>query len=606
MKPTAKTRNTRFERLNAPSLRNWGEPPGGPEEAAIGRNAVLDCGWGRLIFAHTFEKPEQIADILREEAPDARDIALYLRDPHVVLSCAPQELFLDPSHTFRLWLSNYRPATENPAGFIVRRLRKRSDAAAIKRLYTLRHMVPVEADFVWRERASRTITYAIAEDQENGDIIGTATGIDHVSAFDDPENGASLWCLAVDSRTLHTGVGLALVDFLAGHFIARGRSFMDLSVLHDNEAAIALYEKMGFVRVPVFCIKRKNPVNERLFIGPAPGQDRLNPYAEIIVDEARRRGISVEVLNAKRGFFALTHGGRRIVCRESLSELTSAIALLRCDDKTLTHELMAEANLEVPAQVMAGSPEENTEFLREHGAVVVKPLRGEQGNGVSVNLKTAEAVEQAVHAARKVCDHVILEAFTPGEDLRLIVIDFELVAAAVRRPARVTGTGQHTVRELIEKQSRRRAHATGGESRIPMDDETERCVREAGFEMDEVLPENQTLAVRNTANLHTGGTIHDVTDQLHPELKRAAETAARALSIPVVGLDFIVEAPDRPDYVVIEANERPGLANHEPQPTAERFVDLLFPLTALGHMHAGAGYASPGERNRPAQTSASS
>jgi D-alanine-D-alanine ligase-like ATP-grasp enzyme len=95
------------------------------------------------------------------------------------------------------------------------------------------------------------------------------------------------------------------------------------------------------------------------------------------------------------------------------------------------------------------------------------------------------------------------------------------------------------------------------------------------------VPENgRQILVRKTANLHTGGTIHDVTGQLHPVLRDTAEAAARALRIPVVGLDFLVPAPDAPDYVIIEANERPGLANHEPQPTAQRFIDLVFPYTA--------------------------
>jgi D-alanine-D-alanine ligase-like ATP-grasp enzyme len=87
--------------------------------------------------------------------------------------------------------------------------------------------------------------------------------------------------------------------------------------------------------------------------------------------------------------------------------------------------------------------------------------------------------------------------------------------------------------------------------------------------------------VRRTANLHTGGTIHDVTGQLHPTLRLAAEQASRVLDIPVTGLDFLVPAVDGPDYVIVEANERPGLANHEPQPTAQRFVDLLFPTTRV-------------------------
>jgi D-alanine-D-alanine ligase-like ATP-grasp enzyme len=175
---------------------------------------------------------------------------------------------------------------------------------------------------------------------------------------------------------------------------------------------------------------------------------------------------------------------------------------------------------------------------------------------------------------------VILEQMVEGEDVRVIVIGYKVVAAAVRRPPQITGTGEHTVRTLIEKQSRRRAAATGGESRIPLDSETERCVTAAGRRFDEVLPPGQSITVRRAANLHTGGTIHDVTSQIHPAVVSAAERAAEALSIPVVGLDFIVPALDESAHWLIEANERPGLANHEPQPTAERFVDLLFPQTA--------------------------
>ena len=110
-----------------------------------------------------------------------------------------------------------------------------------------------------------------------------------------------------------------------------------------------------------------------------------------------------------------------------------------------------------------------------------------------------------------------------------------------------------------------------------------RIVRDGGFELDDVLEEGRTLRVRKTANLHTGGALHDVTDVLHPDIARSAVRAARAIGIPVVGVDFMVVAPDGPDHVFIEANERPGLANHEPQPTAERFIDLLFPLSAVKH-----------------------
>ncbi len=577
--PEKRDKRHRLERIKSPTASSWGEPSG-PASEKLPADVEIDCGWGRLIFAHTFAQPETLAATLRKEQRGRRDIALYVRNPHVVLSLAPQELFLDPSDTYRLWLTDFRPSGKQLKGFVIRRLRTRADAAAINRIYTSRQMVTVPSQFIWRHRSSRVITYLIAEDRETGEIIGTATGVDHTNAFDDPENGSSLWCLAVDPQSPHPGVGLALTDYLAGHFLARGRSFMDLSVLHENRQAIALYEKMGFQRIPAFCLKRKNPINEPLFTGPSTRVE-LNPYAQIIIDEALRRGIAVEVLDAENGFFSLSLGGRSITCRESLSDLTSAIAMSFCDDKQVTTRLLHKAGLRTPQQQLAGSAAENAAFLDSCRAVVVKPACGEQGKGVQVNLSDPAAVETAIRLAREISSKVLLEEFHPGEDLRIIVINHQVVAGAVRRPPRVIGTGRHTIRALIEKQSRRRSAATQGESCIPIDQETTRCVTDAGYRMEDILPAETVLEIRKTANLHTGGTIHDVTDQLHPALVEAAAAASRAINIPVVGLDFIVPRVDAPEYVIIEANERPGLANHEPQPTAERFIDLLFPQTIV-------------------------
>ncbi len=541
-------------------------------------DAVIDCGWGRLIFAQTFEDAASLAEALRAESPRQRDIAFYVRDPHVLLAKAPQELFLDPSHTFRLDLATYRSARRRRKGFDIRRLSTRDDAEAVNAIHAQRKMVPIDPEFFWNLRDGRTLTVLVAEDTETGTVLGSVMGIDHARAFDDPEKGASLWCLAVSPQARHAGVGETLVRRLAEHFKARGASFMDLSVLHDNEQAIALYEKLGFRRVPVFAVKRRNVINEPLYSGPdlAGG---LNPYARIIVDEARRRGIHVDVTDAEGGFFRLMHGGRSLRCREALSDLTSAVSLSICDDKRVTRRVVEQAGVRVPEQLDEDSPSARAAFLERHGALVVKPARGEQGRGVSAGLTTIEDVEAAVETARALCPDVVVEAFFSGEDLRLLVIDYKLVAAAIRRPARVVGDGRASVRALIETQSRRRASATDGESRIPLDAETERCVANAGYGLDNVLPEGDEITVRKAANLHTGGTIHDVTDTVHPVLVRAAIDAARAIEIPVTGIDLMVKAHDRPDYVFIEANERPGLANHEPQPTAKRFIDLLFPLT---------------------------
>lgn len=562
----------------SPTYANW--KPFAEEVAGhpLKKNVVLECGWGRLLFGHTFADARSLTEALRAEAPNRRDIALYIRDPHIVLALAPQEVFLDPSHTYRLDLSGMALDAAAPSGLSIARPDRLRTAQAMSQVCERCKMVPTPPEFVIQHLDDPTLVFLTATDSTTGAVLGCVTGVDHVAAFDDPERGSSLWSLAVDPQARHPGVGAALVTQLARTFQERGRTFMDLSVMYDNTHAIALYESIGFKRIPAFCIKRKNPINEPLFVADND-DDRLNPYAGILVAEARRRGIAVDILDAEEGYFRLTFGGRSIACRESLSELTSAVAMSRCDNKRVTRRILTRAGLEMPAQQLATDGEEDIAFLSEHGRIVVKPESGEQGQGVFVGLSSEAEMREAIRNARAFSANVLLEAFVEGQDLRIVVINDVAVAAAIRRPAEVVGTGRHSVRTLIEKQSRRRAAATGGESTIPLDEETERCVASAGFDLEDIPPQGKIVRVRRSANLHTGGTIHDVTDQLHPALADAAVRAAKALDIPVVGMDFIVPDATEAAYAIIEANERPGLANHEPQPTAERFIDLLFPTS---------------------------
>ncbi|MCH9666940.1 MAG: N-acetylglutaminylglutamine synthetase, partial [Actinomycetia bacterium] len=246
-------------------------------------------------------------------------------------------------------------------------------------------------------------------------------------------------------------------------------------------------------------------------------------------------------------------------------------------DKRLTRRIVSDSGIIVPKGRLATFDDADHEFLAEVGDVVVKPTRGEQGKGITVGVSGTAELDAALARARQHHPEVLIEQRAEGDDLRMVVINGKVVAAALRRPAEVTGTGRHTVRELIEAQSRRRAAATAGESTIPRDAVTENTVREAGWSFDDVLPEGLRLRVRRTANLHQGGTIHDVTATVHPELRSVAIAAAEAIGIPVTGVDLIVPDVTRTNYVFIEANERPGLANHEPQPTAQAFVDFLFP-----------------------------
>ena len=305
----------------------------------------------------------------------------------------------------------------------------------------------------------------------------------------------------------------------------------------------------------------------------------MNIYARILIDEARRRGIDVDEIDSRFNIYALTFNGRTVRCRESLTEKTSAYAMTVSANKWLTIKFLREAGLSVPRQEIWHDERTAAAFLRRAGRLAVKPLNGEQGRGITVGVKTVEELNEAVGKALQFDDQVLLEEYITGSDLRVIVIDYHFVAAIERVPASVTGNGSSSIGALIAARNEQLQQETGGESQIPLDEDTTVLLEEQDLDLERVLPEGRRVRVCRLANFHSGGTIEDVTAVVSPELRAVAEKAASILSLPVVGLDFLVPAVDGDEYMVIEANERPGLANHEPQPTAEKFIDLLFPQT---------------------------
>ncbi|PIR22507.1 MAG: N-acetylglutaminylglutamine synthetase [Deltaproteobacteria bacterium CG11_big_fil_rev_8_21_14_0_20_45_16] len=571
---------TRVERvMKTTSQSSWKRPQKAFWDQTL-TSASIDCGWGQMLFGHTFESLEGLKDRLCDERVGARNIALYLRDPHVLTSLAPQELFLDPSHTFRIWFENYRPARSSMKHISIRRAECKADIEKINLLLEKRRMVRISEKFNPKDLIGSKLIYFMAEERGTKSCQAVVMGLDHLEIFNDPEKGCSLWSLAVDPHAKWPGIGELMVRHLIEHYMTKGRSYLDLSVMHNNQRAIKLYEKLKFERVPVFCVKNKNAYNEPLYMAPEAGTS-LNPYAEIIIREARRRGIGVEILDKQSAIFSLSFGGRTITCQESLTEMTSAIALLRCSHKPTTLKVLKAAGLKVPDQMIVTSKKSAEEFLKKHRGIVVKPAVGEQGNGVAVNIRSISQLHKAIGMAGGFGDSVILERYCKGIDLRIVVIDFVMVAASVRRAPSVVGNAEDTIQSLIAKRNRRLHAATFGESKIPVDYETERCLKNQKLKLSTVLEDGREVIVRLTPNLHTGGSLVDVTDKLHPHLKEVAETAAKALKIPVVGLDLIIDDVQKPEYVFIEANERPGLANHEPQPTADKFIDLLFPQTKI-------------------------
>jgi len=332
----------------------------------------------------------------------------------------------------------------------------------------------------------------------------------------------------------------------------------------------------------------------RLAIGHAQEllQAALNntdfPLAKVIaqlreVDEDLRLGPSTASivnagLNRNIPFIRLTEGSlvqlgwgskqRRIQAAET--DASSAIAESIAQDKELTKKLFRMAGLPVPEGRPVKDVDDAWAVAQEIGLpVVVKPQDGNQGKGVAVNVKTREELDAAYKIALRYREDIMVERYLPGSDYRLLVIGDKLVAAARREPALVVGDGKHTVRQLVDIVNADPLRGEGHSyplTRIRIDEVAVACLQEQNLDESSVPPKGMRVIMRNNANLSTGGSATDVTDDVHPEVAASAVLAAQMVGLDICGVDIVCETILRPleeqNGGIIEVNAAPGLRMH--------------------------------------------
>ncbi|MBX3472072.1 MAG: cyanophycin synthetase, partial [Planctomycetes bacterium] len=322
--------------------------------------------------------------------------------------------------------------------------------------------------------------------------------------------------------------------------------------------------------------------------------EALGPTTRAIVQAAERRDLPWERVGD--GLLLLGQGARLRWVSASIGHDTRAVAVDVSVDKALTKTLLRRANLPVPRGVVAATLEEARAALASLGApVVVKPVDGHHGNGVTLGVRTPEDLAEAFDAAAARGRDVIVEEQVEGRDHRVLVIGGRVVAASLRLPAQVTGDGRRTIAALVEAINADPARGEGHAAaltRIALDEAALRDLRRRGLGPGSVPGAGEVVLVRETANLSTGGTARDVTDEVHPDVRALCERAARVIGLDVAGVDLvtpdIAQGPER--CTIIEVNAAPGLRMHhhptegEPRDAAAAFVELMFPSGTTGRI----------------------
>ena len=316
--------------------------------------------------------------------------------------------------------------------------------------------------------------------------------------------------------------------------------------------------------------------------------ERIGPSTGAIVDAAVARGIPFRRLTSG-SLVQLGWGAKARRIQAAELDNTSAVAESIAQDKDLTKRLLHSAGVPVPLGRPVESVDEAWEVALEVGLpVVVKPQDGNQGKGVTVNL-TERSQLAAAYASAEKYGTVMVERFLPGHDFRLLVVGDQLVAAARREPPQVLGDGQHTVRELVDTVNldprRGSGHGTAL-TKIRLDDIAVAHIAAEGLTPDSVPAQGQRVVLRNNANLSTGGSATDVTDDVHPEIAARAIEAAQTIGLHICGVDVVCETMLRPleeqNGGVVEVNAAPGLRMHlapsfgKPRHVGVPMVDQLF------------------------------
>jgi cyanophycin synthetase len=296
---------------------------------------------------------------------------------------------------------------------------------------------------------------------------------------------------------------------------------------------------------------------------------RLGPSTGTIVQAALARNIPYRRLT-DGSLVMFGWGSRQRKIQAAEMDSTSAIGESIAQDKELTKKLLDAAGVPVPLGRVVEDAQDAWAAALEIGLpVVVKPKDGNQGKGVTVNVMTQDHMEIAFAAAREFRDDIMVERFLPGNDFRVLVIGNKMIAAARRDPPQVVGDGSHSVRELVDLVNldprRSSGHATPL-TKIRFDEIALARLALQGYQADSIVPKGQRVILRNNANLSTGGTATDVTDDVHPDVAARAVEAAQMIGLDICGVDMVCDSVLRPIEEqaggVVEVNAAPGLRMH--------------------------------------------
>lgn len=308
---------------------------------------------------------------------------------------------------------------------------------------------------------------------------------------------------------------------------------------------------------------------------------KLKITTQLIVDEAIARGLSVDILDARKCFIRITTGsGRAYYLRSNSTEKSSTAGYLIANYKPVVDRVAADLGVKTPATIIYSDTESAAEFLVQHKSVVVKPADAAHGNGVTTGIRDKLSLESALGFAGRYSKTILLQEHVTGDDFRLLYIGGKLSAAAKRVPANVVGDGSHTVQELIDMENSNPDRGRNYQKKLNFIDSSA-AKRYLGERISEVPSEGQVIQVVGTANIGAGGKSVDVTEEVPAALVDTGLKMVEGLNMGLCAVDILAVEGEPETARLIEINASPTFGMHEfpsegsARPVTRDFLDWL-------------------------------
>jgi len=319
-----------------------------------------------------------------------------------------------------------------------------------------------------------------------------------------------------------------------------------------------------------FLLEKGNNFLKKTISGVDLYEEELKKENEVLIEAAKK--LNITVIDHGSGMLEFRHGGKQTFIKGNATEIESAISHKIAGDKFLVSQILSEHKLPVAKSAyftLEQFDEAKEYFHQSKKPVVIKPRRGTSGGvGITARVTSLRQFRESFYLATFYDKYVMVEEFIEGENIRMLILNDQLLSAVRRVPAYVIGDGKSSIRQLIKITNRERVNSKAFPKLWPITINTDfyNTLKEQKLTLGYIPEKNQRIYVKTVCNGHQGGIVEEVTRTVHPDFISMSIKSLKYCRVAFGGVDLItgdISKPFKKTWGIInEINTTPSFYGH--------------------------------------------